>query len=795
GLIPSSPTNPTVCVTADVLEVYRLAHLRCPHLSVQAFVKTVCDLHQRAYASYLTRQFTIAFDVYQQILAEVKVRVQAALQRDSPDWRLKHACPACTYKLEDEDELQFSMLYTMDGNDSLKRYHRRASQDDDELEDIGPNTVQPSSELPTAFQLRSDRYLSREAVDKLAKPGTKSLANEEVSNFYSSSTNNDDNPCTERWKNMRDDNTKRMWGIFEETGLFASLCRHGFSLVVADMVRSGELSKYPLAVVEKLLGAFGIKLGGGYDIGCSLKTTLANSPIGALAAELKHTSLVGAFHGHAHRRLCQLWHLATYVEGLGLEDLEGCERLFSKLNALAACVRYMSALRRQQAIAAFLEHNDMFEVFANITLFILNNYKQATKMLSEGSTALAIAMQELGVKDENVFEEWLKEERVYLKGLQKEPENETLEMEYWERLDNLIKEQVSQTSVWKVDTPETMEQGRPDETSADATARRHALEKYDKELEIVHGLERRLGLVKRWTPDMPEWQEAARKVGNRKYQRALDSLEGLLVARVFELTKMNKSQTGYALRQHIGKALKARSQAICTALDRFNNIAHASGKPKLQWDEVVQYTFLSDFDLLRDARQDIRKQPWATPAGRIAMDQYFKLCRAREEIRRLNVEARRVVTYLRDEMTYLRSCEELYCPMQPSLAHQIAIHRRERERFMTLHERRLTKLAELPGFSGCLTPGVSKQREPGDSTGPLPAAPTDMAVDLEATDGNDGVETGGDGNVDRGGDEGDDDDGEGDDDEGDDDDDEPIVAEALVSILKIADDQHEVERG
>jgi hypothetical protein len=35
--------------------------------------------------------------------------------------------------------------------------------------------------------------------------------------------------------------TARMWGIFNETGIFLALCRHGFVLVVADMIQSGEL--------------------------------------------------------------------------------------------------------------------------------------------------------------------------------------------------------------------------------------------------------------------------------------------------------------------------------------------------------------------------------------------------------------------------------------------------------------------------------------------------------------------------------------------------------------------------
>jgi hypothetical protein len=51
----------------------------------------------------------------------------------------------------------------------------------------------------------------------------------------------DDNPCAERWRNMKMQLTAKMWGILEETGLFLALCRHGFVLLLVDMVRSGEL--------------------------------------------------------------------------------------------------------------------------------------------------------------------------------------------------------------------------------------------------------------------------------------------------------------------------------------------------------------------------------------------------------------------------------------------------------------------------------------------------------------------------------------------------------------------------
>ena len=47
--------------------------------------------------------------------------------------------------------------------------------------------------------------------------------------------------CTANWKAAASDDKKHMWDIFDECGIFASACRHGSILWVADMVQSGEL--------------------------------------------------------------------------------------------------------------------------------------------------------------------------------------------------------------------------------------------------------------------------------------------------------------------------------------------------------------------------------------------------------------------------------------------------------------------------------------------------------------------------------------------------------------------------
>ena len=41
----------------------------------------------------------MAFDVYLVILRAVQSRVNQALRRDDPSWRLQHYCPACTFKV------------------------------------------------------------------------------------------------------------------------------------------------------------------------------------------------------------------------------------------------------------------------------------------------------------------------------------------------------------------------------------------------------------------------------------------------------------------------------------------------------------------------------------------------------------------------------------------------------------------------------------------------------------------------------------------------------------------------
>lgn len=146
--------------------------------------------------------------------------------------------------------------------------------------------------------------------------------------------------------------------------------------------------------------------------------------------------------------------------------------------------------------------------------------------------------------------------------------------------------------------------------------------------------------------------------------------------------------------------MKTRSKAIQTAINVYNDAAAALHPPRqtITWEQVVEYSFLGEFDLLRDTREDVRLRKWATPANRLLMMQFFKLIRAEEELPRLHLEIRRLLTYMRDEEEVINSKAEEVEAADPGMAWQLRLYWGERGRFNALHRRRLYAIKTLKGF-------------------------------------------------------------------------------------------------
>ncbi|KIO22578.1 hypothetical protein M407DRAFT_39675, partial [Tulasnella calospora MUT 4182] len=705
GLISNSPAIPTYAFSILTLDSFRRLRLRAPRLSVQAFLKAVCDSQNDIYHAELATPFTEALDVYLALLRLLDQQVAKSLGRNSPHWRIKNACPPCTYKLADEPILPHDILLAIDGGNSLKRFANAGT-------------------ASTTLAFDSNYFVSREEDDVREDEHTEdthmelSINAEEdlrvttdefvVKNLPITEGADDDghllSSCTERWKANADDAQKKTFSCFEETGVFVCLCRHGHVLAIADMVASGELAKYPLAVLAKVNQALGSsKKLIAYDIGCTFKKTIAKSTLGE---ELEADYTIPAMHGYAHNRLCQCSHHPKYVAGTGLEDFETCERFFSASNDCARVTRHATQFHRHQLLDMFLGQWDE-DKFLLSAQFIRNNYVQALSVLRDNALILE---KEISSKNwtEAVVRSWLDEETEYLSGLIREPDHEMMSVAYVEALQALTVVEGELEGERGTGGRAVPGEANPMKRQVKPTFKK-AESKVQDLTEVVNEYEAELDIGRRWAPGMPEYEKVVQYSRRRKYHLALDRLERLLVQRLFELQKGHLEGTGYKLRTHIAKHLKKRSETIRTALKAYNAAAGPVGAEKLDFKTVVNYAFVSQFDLLRDSRQDIRLKPWSKASNRFLMDKLFERDRAREEIIRLNVEIARLRTWIRDEDQDFRTAVQVAreSDSDQHLANEIEIRAQRRFRIHSRLLRTLHALERVPGFTGACIPGQS----------------------------------------------------------------------------------------
>ncbi|KAK7040678.1 hypothetical protein VNI00_009584 [Paramarasmius palmivorus] len=354
---------------------------------------------------------------------------------------------------------------------------------------------------------------------------------------------------------------------------------------------------------------------------------------------VKDKDLIGvvpAFHGHAHNRKCQVnWH-PQYMDGVGLEDFEECERTFSRSNNLAAVTRLSTPFhRRQEILEHFSFHSE--DKLANSGKFILANYRQALKCLNDDAPALEVLLQKLQITGQDC-EQFLKDEREYFeKPISDAEDGQDWKIDYVEVLHAwwAAVRKSSEAAKKNDDLVASPSKYTTRQASTIRAQHRTSLSLANLAEQACLDLEYHNGIEVRWTADSAEYLGTLSGIAARTYRRALEELERLLVQRLFELTKLGMSGVGYKQRDKITKALKAQAEAICKALESYNKAALAVHPPwqKLAMDDVIAMVTLADFDLLKDIHLDISKLPWAQTANREAMHLHFRVRRAKEEIK------------------------------------------------------------------------------------------------------------------------------------------------------------------
>lgn len=258
-------------------------------------------------------------------------------------------------------------------------------------------------------------------------------------------------------------------------------------------------------------------------------------------------------------------------------------------------------------------------------------------------------------------------------------------------------------------------------------------------MERVNEFEALLNIETRWRPGLPAYDKAKKYVKERAYRRELDHVEKLIVQRLFELEKTHLVSTskwlryafccrelnfmliGYAMRTNIAKHMQSRRATVETSITRLNTAAKALDPPRptISAAEVLSKTFVGEIDFLRDSRNDIRTKPWADPILKTFLEQYFRLTRAKEELKRLNVEMRRLRTWIRDDEAATKAVVESLRADHPDLSHEV--HRRLSLKTLVNDRicRQLDEVESYRGFTGIKGCGIGRYSLPGALPFPL----------------------------------------------------------------------------
>ncbi|KAG2353443.1 hypothetical protein BDR07DRAFT_1496245 [Suillus spraguei] len=505
---------------------------------------------------------------------KINQQVLQTLAHNTANWRVLNSCPPCSYELQDEPELKFCKMIIFDGNNSLSC-----------MAPLGGH------EVGDRHVFRSDYFLEPEFIDQFVHEVKSSPEPPDVSvtanGECASASTTPSSTCTDNWKAARADAKKKSWGIFEETGIFACTCCHGIIQWIVDMIHSGELFKYPLSVVSKVLDVLGPRLLIGYNIGCKLTQTISLSSLATRFAENECCMCVDVFHGYTHNYACQNINHPNIIEGIGLEDLARMERIFSHSNQLAPIIHYASVYNHCMFIDILFHQWDE-DKYLNLSNMLYGNYKQALRIIKEDGFTLQEAKCSLGISDMDI------------KACQETKYDIHAVVTASENVSSLFLG--ATPSDYQFSIVNTSYTNDLSHTRKLETQRHHATERYNQILHEVNALEVKMGIMHCWEPIDPQYIDTIKFITTRSFHKSLANLQSLVVQHLFELHKLNISKTGYCMQTHIAKSLQTRCKAIQNAMKIYNEAALTLNPPApmLDWSKVSHYTFLEDFVLLQE---------------------------------------------------------------------------------------------------------------------------------------------------------------------------------------------------
>ncbi|KAF8124776.1 hypothetical protein EV363DRAFT_1177524 [Boletus edulis] len=368
GLFPTSPSQPNMAVSVDLLAFYRsLFERSCDAINALA---SALHTHYTRRGFHITnksgqpvldpfrRSLGNAVQWYDVLLVEVERQIENAVQNcrnrlkassgtlqiessppanvipnlvpenDLPSPILLQCCPACFGGTKFGTPLKEGgdIHVATDGN--FHHRHRRSAGD-------SPPFYDPSY------------FLSKEQVDAMGDHIAKARK-KPIKSYQQIVPDEAIDECETSYEAADGHKEKAATEAFDDTGLMVLICRHDIPLFFANIDTPGEQQKFPLALIQHLITLLPSKATVVilYDIGCVLSRTLRKYDILPSETVERLRFATTAMHAYGHEWACQLVFNPRLAVGLGLSDGEGVERLWSRLLRLIGIQRGSSRKRR-----------------------------------------------------------------------------------------------------------------------------------------------------------------------------------------------------------------------------------------------------------------------------------------------------------------------------------------------------------------------------------------------------------------------------------------------------------------
>ncbi|TYJ51870.1 hypothetical protein B9479_007529 [Cryptococcus floricola] len=586
---------------------------------------------------------------------------QRIIFETTPATELALKCPACFGPRQDHDLAPGDpdVLVCEDGNFGHKRYNHATKH---EFRDDDLSTFLPQRDIDQA-EARCSGQMVEQDDDAVGAAG-----NELDGDAHSLSLKG----CGEtNWKAMKEGAGNQTFKGLKDSGLFALVCRHDVCLKLVSL-KQGERQYIPYALIFWLRQALGAeaKIGVLYDIACHFWTYLGKRNL--FKSDRDNGRLIMAvsvFHAFAHAWSCQVDWNPRLIDGFGLTDGEGTERLWAALACLIALNTNASSFLRKSNLFFLTESLNDRHLFGKVT-YLKDRSEEATIKLNNSMDTLRTVLDKNALYTEETLTKYALEQRQR----QSKSGIRAAERERDKVFDDFLEKFKLQVKYDKAYAQfrRSLQTGTREEQVMNAGE----LEKFSESLKgLTVGL---TSMAKALAPDM--YDDDAQKFYPLGWLRQLYQDHSNLVGHAQRLRHLlqrldrPKAGMGPPLGESERGKIMTNTRSSFTALNkavaRYNasreSYIRASHKPLLfphdqamSAKEALNLTLQPEHIFWKDMAGHEKAPAWATdPVCQDGINALHTMNRSKEELRRIHAETARMIRWISKRRLNIEQGEE-----------------------------------------------------------------------------------------------------------------------------------------